>query len=231
MFSFDADKLEIHMYDQIGPEWAGMIGSEQLSGALDAMGGRDVTIYLSTPGGSVDVGTDMFNMLDRYKGKVTIVVDAIAASMGSYILQAADERIVNENSKLMIHNPWSIAFGDANTFRKEADVLDKYRDGMLPGYSNRTLRSVNEISALMDAETWYVGQEIVDAGFADKVAGQAKSVLDMKKVAFWSHKGIPEAIERHEKERTAAMMRRSMSLAEAKAIRDRIQVERSDMLC
>ena len=212
MFSYDTDSGIINLFDEIGPDWAGMIGMEVVSESLAAMNGKDITVYLSTPGGSVDVGTDIFNAFERYKGKKTFVVDAIAASMGSYLLQVADVRVVSENSKLMIHNPWVITFGDEAMLRKEADILAMYKKGMLPAYAERSKKSQDEVSKLMDEESWYLGAEIVSAGFADKVAGKAKNAIDMKRVAFWSHKAIPESVAKHEQER-------GISIAEAKASR------------
>lgn len=217
MFSFDVDAGEMHLYGDIGPEWAGMIGAESVKGALDELGGKDFTMYLSTPGGSVDTGTDMFNMLSRYKGKKTFVVDSIAASMGSYLLQAADVRIVSENSKFMVHNPWGVVMGDAETLRREAEVFDKYRDAMVPGYAAATGKTEDEIKALMDAETWYVGQEIVDAGFADRVVGKAKKAVALEDVQRWSRK-MPESVAKDFPLRAAARDAiRSMSVADARA--------------
>lgn len=221
MFSYDVDAGEIHLFDQIGPAWAGMVGIDQVSEALAAMGGKDVSLYLSTPGGSVDEGTAIFNAIERYSGKVTIIVDSIAASMGSYILQAADVRVVASNSKFMMHAPWTIALGDADALRKEADVLDKYREAMVPAYADRSGKKSEEVRSLMAEETWYVGKEIVDAGFADKMAGKAKGSIDLTKLAFWAKK-IPDAVK--EEVRTMAQQRHSMTLAEAKALRDRVKV-------
>jgi hypothetical protein len=60
----------------------------------------------------------------------------------------------------------SLAIGNANDLRKTADVLDKYLERMLPDYSASTGKTVDELKPLLDAETWYVGQEIIDHGFA-----------------------------------------------------------------
>ena len=70
---------------------------------------------------------------------------------------------------VMIHNVWSIAVGDADTFRKEADILDKYRDRMVPDYAAASGKTADEIEAIMEAETWYTGTEAVEAGFADSI--------------------------------------------------------------
>ena len=105
----------------------------------------------------------------RHTGGLSIVVDGLAASMGSYLLQAGEERIVSSNSMFMIHDPWTIAIGNAEQLRKGAEILDKYRDRLVPDYAKRAEQDEDEIRRMMAEETWLVGQEIVDAGFADRV--------------------------------------------------------------
>ena len=165
-FSYDVKKSEIYIYDVIGdPEW-GMIGAMQVVDALKKMEGKRVVVRLNTPGGNCSEAAAMFNAMTRHPGGVNTIVDSLAASAGSYLLLAGIERTVSKNSMVMIHNPWSIAMGDANQFRKDADVLDKFRDSLLPDYSAKTGKTVDELKTLLDAETWYVGQEIIDHGFA-----------------------------------------------------------------
>lgn len=181
MFSYDIEKAEIFVYDVIGdPDW-GMIGAQQVIDALAKMEGKRVTVRLNTPGGSIDEGIPMFNALKRHKGGVKTVVDGLAASMGSYLILAGEERVVSPNSMLMIHNPASFAFGTAGEFRKMADVLDKYLERMMPDYVGKTGKPEDELRTLLDAETWYVGQEIIDHGFADMMADDGDEVPLMLK--------------------------------------------------
>jgi len=166
MFAYDVKKSEIYIYDVIGdPEW-GMVGAMQVVDALKKMDGKRVTVRINTPGGSVDEGIPMFNAMKRHNGGVNTVVDGIAASMGSYLMLAGEQRTISRNAMVMIHNPMSFAMGNAIELRKTADVLDKYLERMLPDYSAATGKTVDELKPLLDAETWYVGQEIIDNGFA-----------------------------------------------------------------
>ena len=126
MFSFDVQNSEIMIYDEIGPSWWGLIDAQSVIGALAQMEGSHVTFRLNTPGGSVDEGIAIYNALKRHKGGVTTIVDSLAASMGSYLLQAGSERIVASNAMVMVHDPWSIALGNSEELRKTADVLDKW---------------------------------------------------------------------------------------------------------
>ena len=173
MFDVNNETGEIWIYDEIGPEWWGLIGAESVIGALAGMQGKRATVRLNTPGGSVDQGIAIYNAIKRHPGGVDIVVDSLAASMGSYLLQAGVTRRVATNAMVMIHDPWSIAIGNSSELRKEADVLDKYAQRMVPDYAAASGKSEDEIREIMLEETWLVGQEIVDAGFADEVIEQA----------------------------------------------------------
>jgi ATP-dependent protease ClpP protease subunit len=108
---------------------------------------------------------------------VDVVVDSSAYSIASYIAMAGERVVMAKNAMMMIHNPWTMAFGDANELRKMADVLDKYRDSIVDAYTDKSEKDKKAVTAILDAETWYTAQEAVDAGFAtevgDIVAGQA----------------------------------------------------------
>lgn len=178
MFSFDADTSTINIYDEIGPSYWGLIDAQVVVDALAKMEGKHVTVRLNTPGGSVDEGIAIYNALKRHKGGVTVVADSLAASMGSYLLQAGERRLVASNAMLMIHDPWSIAIGNSAEFRKAADVLDKYAQRMIPDYAARSGKTEDEILDLMADETWYAGQEIVDAGFADAIDSEVSDDIE-----------------------------------------------------
>lgn len=180
MFSYNVDTAEIILADEIGPEWWGLIGAESVIGALSQMEGKHVTLRLNTPGGSVDEGIAIYNALKRHNGGVTTIVDSLAASMGSYLLQAGQTRIVASNAMVMIHDPWTIAFGNSTELRKNADILDKYAQRMIPDYAGRSGKTDAEIVAIMAEETWYTGQEAVDAGFADAVESSARDFKPAK---------------------------------------------------
>ena len=169
MFSYDAKKAEIRIYGVIGdPEW-GMIGASEVVDALAKMDGKRVKVHINSPGGNIDEGIAMFNALKKHNGGVDTVVDSLAASMGSYLMLVGRTRTISKNAMVMIHNPMTMAFGNAIELRKTADTLDKYLARMLPVYAKKTGKPVEELQPLLDAETWYVGQEIIENGFATEI--------------------------------------------------------------
>lgn len=230
MYSVNLEENEILIYDEIGPAWWGLIDASMVQDALKQMEGEHVTIRLNTPGGSVNEGIAIYNALRQHKGGVTTIVDSLAASMGSYLLQAGEERIVYSNSAVMVHSPWTITMGNSDQLRKDAEVLDKYALRMIPDYAARSGKSDDEILSIMADESWYAGREIVDAGFADKIwsTPSAKQVAPMiAGLHRYCHK-MPESLQRIRKDNQAAMKaaesakaaakKRTISVTEAKLI-------------
>jgi len=82
---------------------------------------------------------------------------------------AGDEIRITEGSHIMVHKPWSMAMGDADSMRKEADVLDSLESGIIDIYAARTGKNTKQLTDWVSAETWFKGQAAVDAGFADSV--------------------------------------------------------------
>ena len=89
-----------------------------------------------------------------------------ALLFASAITMAGDSIRIAENGMLMIHNPWTITMGEAKDMLKAAELLDTVKTSIVGTYASRTEIADEELSKLMDAETWYVGDEAVEAGFA-----------------------------------------------------------------
>jgi len=159
---------EILIYDEIG--LFGISAKNFIADlkALESMNVAEITLGINSPGGECFDGIAIYNALKRYPAKITGRVDGVAASVASVILMAADKIVMPDNSMQMIHNPWGGAIGDAEDMRDFADALDKIKIAILAAY-RRTGKSDEELSAIMDAETWMTAEEAKAAGFADEV--------------------------------------------------------------
>ena len=130
----------------------------------------DFEIQISSGGGSVFHGISIYNQIKAYKkGKVTVVITSLAASMASYIALAADEVKAYANAVYMIHNASVIAWGDHRELRKKADILEGLSGITAKRYTSKTGKSEKEIKQLMDNETFFYGEEMKEAGFIDVI--------------------------------------------------------------
>lgn len=202
---------EIFIYDEIGPDFWGLVSAKKVIDQLKGFGDKaDVTVRLNTPGGSVTEGQAIYNALLRHKGEVTIEVDSLAASMGSYIAMAGDTIRIAENAYFMVHNPWTITMGTAQELRDAADVLEKMQAGLVKAYAKRTGLDEEAIANMMDAETWLTASEAVEIGFAGEISETLKAAAAVRPGIFAK---APEHVISTEptlagKERIAATARR-----------------------
>lgn len=159
---------EITIYSVIGPSfWEEGITDQYIKERLDGMSG-DVTVRINSGGGDVFHGFAIYNLLKQYAGKVIMKIDGLAASSASVIAMAGDEIHMGEASMLMIHNPWTIALGDADEMIKTSELLDKIKGSIVGVYAANTDIENGELSEMMDKETWMTAEEAIDLGFAVK---------------------------------------------------------------
>lgn len=143
-------------------------------------GAGDITIWINSPGGDCIAAAQIYNMLTEYKGKVTVFIDGLAASAASVIAMAGDEVVMSPVSLMMIHNPSCMAWGESKDLRKEAEILDEFKESIINAYEIKTGLSRVKISHLMDCETWLNANKAVELGFVDKINGnKAQNNVDI----------------------------------------------------
>ncbi len=152
--------------DDVTPK---MFKDELLSGS------GDITVYINSPGGDCVAAAQIYNMLSEYPGKVTVKIDAIAASAASVIAMSGDTVLMSPCAVLMIHNPATIAFGDHNEMQKAIDMLAEVKESIINAYQLKTGLSRAKLSKLMEAETWMNANKAIELGFADGIFGKRQS--------------------------------------------------------
>lgn len=147
----------------------GTVSARSFRQALDQVG--DVIVRINSPGGDVLAGAEIYNALREHstsgKGRVTVHVTALAASAASVVAMAGDEVLMNPTAYMMIHNPWSMAMGNAEDLRQLADQLDEIGEGIIEAYALKTGKSKAKLRELMDAETYMSAPTAIREGFAD----------------------------------------------------------------
>lgn len=172
------DTFEFWLYDMID-DWFGITAGDVVTALMQA-DGRDVVMHVNSPGGMVTEGIAIYNTMRGYEGKITARVEGMAASAASFIVMAANEIEVEPTGMFMIHDAWDVSVGPADEHRRTADLLDKASDNIARIYQTRAGGEQTEWRGLMKEETWYVGEEAVTAGLADRVteASTAKDSTD-----------------------------------------------------
>lgn len=159
----------LQLYGDVGID----VLASDVARALEQAGGRDITVNLFSYGGDAGEGLAIHDILARYQGKKTVIIDGVAASAGSMVAMAGDRVVMPDNALLMIHNCWSMAAGDAESLRTSAALLDTYSASYRQTYAKKsgaTETQVNEwMAAGAGAGTWFTAADAVAAGLADEV--------------------------------------------------------------
>ena len=161
-------------------------------------GDNKVQIVIDSPGGSVWECISIFNVIRNFMRahkEVTVetYIQGMAASSASIIALAAkienpdSKIIVEDNSVYMIHNAWSSVMGNHLELEKEAGLLVSIDNLMAKYYTQVSGKDDKEVHSLMDAETFFFGSEIVDAGFADEVIKSGSAVDNTDKAALFNN--------------------------------------------
>lgn len=171
-------EAELLIYDEIG--FFGITAKDVVQ-ALQGVQADTLRVRVNSPGGDVMDGVAIYNELRSHPARILTQIDGLAASIASVIALAGDEIRIAENGFFMIHDPWGITIGTAADHRKTAGVLDKVAGVILDTYMHRAEAERSQVETWMAEETWFTGQEAVDAGFADAIdaPGGAKARYDL----------------------------------------------------
>jgi len=146
---------------------------------LDMQSQEPITIIMNNPGGDVTHGMAIYDAIQACRSHVTVKVFGHAMSMGSIILQAADERIMAPNAKFMIHYGYFSVDTHAKTAEKwmeDSKKDDKWMEKLFldkiqvkqPQFSMARLRS------MLNFDTILTAQQTVDFNLADKILGKGE---------------------------------------------------------
>lgn len=138
-------------------------------------GDGDVTVRINSPGGDCIAASQIYTMLVEYPGKVTVMVDGLAASAASVVAMAGDEVWMAPTALMMIHNPLTGAWGDHNEMQKAIDVLEEVKESIINAYQIKTGLQRAKLSRLMEDETWMNAKKAMELGFADHMMNGEKN--------------------------------------------------------
>jgi ATP-dependent Clp protease protease subunit len=158
------DEEDAWLYEAAGME---TITPNAFKTELAQFAGRDITVWINSPGGHTLAAAGIYTALKEHAGKVTVKIDGEACSAASVVAMSGDEVLMSPVALMMIHNPLTGAIGDANEMRHVADVLDEAKETLINAYMLKSGRSRKRIWEMMDAETYMSAKTAVREGFAD----------------------------------------------------------------
>lgn len=157
----------ITVYGVIGEDWYGEgVTLKRIDAALRAIGERDVTVYINSPGGDMFEGIAIYHRLQEHSHQVTTKVLGMAASAASIVFLAGKKREVASSAFLMIHNCWTWLAGNRHYLRDIADDMEEFDAAMADLYAETSGQPAEDMAELMDDETYIRGKRAVELGLA-----------------------------------------------------------------
>jgi ATP-dependent Clp protease protease subunit len=192
-------EAEIQIYEVIGKDYWGdgrAIEAKKFKDDLKALGDVDTLhVRINSPGGNMMEGNAIYNALVEHPAKKIVTIDGLAASMASLIAMAGDTIRMPKNTLMMIHNPLGSCYQtNAKEMRKMADTLDKWAEGAVAVYADRTKQSKEKIAELLDADTWMTAEDAKKLGFCDEVTDAVEISASLDPGLFEKYKNLPGAV-------------------------------------
>lgn len=167
----NTDAQELHLYGVVGDSWDGFT-LESVRAATQGMDKDHLNIRINSYGGDATEGVAIGNYLKNTFSYIEVYVDGIAASAASVIALCGNELMMEIGSILMVHNPWTFFVGNRLDLVREMKTLEameaSYRDIYMQFFNG----TEDELTKLMDDETWLTAKEAYELGFASEVINE-----------------------------------------------------------
>ena len=133
--------------------------------------GKDISIYINSPGGSVYAGLGIYDTMQFISSDVATICTGMAASMAAVLLVAGKEgkRAALTHSRVMIHQPMGGAQGQASDIEITAREIQKLKKELYTIIANHSHTDFDKVWADSDRDYWMTAEEAKDYGMIDKI--------------------------------------------------------------
>ena len=133
--------------------------------------GKDIHMYINSPGGSVTAGMAIYDTMNYVKCDVSTTCIGMAASMGAFLLSsgAKGKRYALPNAEVMIHQPLGGAQGQATEIQIAAEHILKTKKKLNQILADNAGKSVEEVEKDTDRDNWLSADEAKEYGLIDEV--------------------------------------------------------------
>ena len=143
---------------------------------LDEANGEDVEVYINSPGGVIEAGSEIYTSLREYKGSIKIKIVGQACSAASIIAMAGYCEM-SPTALMMVHCVSTRARGNHSDMEKTAEVLRTADDALSNAYMAKSGMSKEEALDMMEEETWLTAEQAKEKGLIDAIMFEEKEPL------------------------------------------------------
>jgi len=146
--------------------------------ALGEANGEEIEVYINSPGGIIEAGSEIYTALREHKGDIKIKIVGQACSAASIIAMAGHCEM-SPTALMMVHCVSSGARGNHSDMEKMAEVLRTADDALSNAYVAKTGMSKEEVLDMMEKETWLTAEQAKEKGLIDGIMFEEKEPLLM----------------------------------------------------
>ncbi|MCI6894833.1 MAG: ATP-dependent Clp endopeptidase proteolytic subunit ClpP [Bacteroidales bacterium] len=143
--------------------------------------GKDISIYLNSPGGSVYAGLGIYDTMQYIQSKVSTICTGMAASMAAVLLVAGEKgkRLALKHSRVMIHQPLGGVQGQASDIEITAREILKLKEELYTIIADHSGQPFEKVARDSDRDYWMVANEALEYGMIDKVLERTEKKSDL----------------------------------------------------
>lgn len=141
--------------------------------------GKDISIYINSPGGSVYAGLGIYDTMQYISSDVSTICTGMAASMAAVLLVAGEKgkRFALPHSRVMIHQPMGGINGQASDIEITAREILKLKDELYRIISDHSGQPFERVERDSDRDHWMIASEALEYGMIDRVLQNTKKPL------------------------------------------------------
>ncbi|HSW62182.1 MAG TPA: head maturation protease, ClpP-related [Dissulfurispiraceae bacterium] len=210
----DEDNAELFIFDILGFPFNDI---NAMIREVSAVKAKSLLVRVNSPGGDIIDTFALYQAIKNHPAKVTVRIEALAASAASILALAGDEVQAYPSSLMMIHNSLVMAVGNRFDLAEICDLLEKIDANMQDIYTAKTKIGKREMADMMKAETWLSAKEMKEKGFIDAIIdGKAvKAAFDLSIFA-----NVPEGLFENQEGRELTRKETEHALRKAGASRE-----------
>ena len=157
---------------------------------------EDVRIILNSYGGNCNAATKMHDILERYPGKVHLVISGTAASAATVLALGATRVEMTPGSLFMIHDPMLGAYGNEEDMAQAIRTLKSVKNSIVNIYQLRTKKDRKLLADMMKQTTWMDANEACAFGFVDGI--MTNPTTGIENAAFIRTANLEEAKSKYD---------------------------------
>jgi ATP-dependent Clp protease protease subunit len=138
---------------------------------------KDINLYVNSPGGSVTAGLAIYDTIQHIKSDVQTICLGQAASMAALILTAgsAGKRLVLPSSRVLIHQPWGGAHGQARDIGIQSREIIRLKKMIIDYFAKHSGKTIEQITSDMERDFYMSALDAVEYGIADSILTREKN--------------------------------------------------------